>query len=260
MGGIFGFLRSFGKEKLSQAGESMTQMIVSWDPETASEAEIQEMIRELDKITVEAGKAKAAYEKEKSEAEAAARNYERYMTAAELLHKQHETAQAAGDQARAADLLASVNKMLTDLEELQPEVERERQEAEEARTYYEEIKELAGITAQKVKSARALLDKAQREMKRAELDRQRAQARAERSEQTAGLRKQSSSLGVALAAMNKQAEQARASATAADMKARLLGVQTEKQDQNIQQALQEVSGETATQTKSIGERLAALKK
>jgi DNA repair exonuclease SbcCD ATPase subunit len=260
MGGIFGFIRSFGKEKLSQAGESMTQMIVSWDPETASEAEIQEMIRELDNITVEAGKAKASYEKEKAEADAAAKNYNRFMAAAELLHKQYETAQSSGDQAKATELEASLTKLLKDLEDLQPEMERESQEAEEARTYYEEIRELAGITAQKVKSARAQLDKAQREMKRAEIERQRAQARSEKSEQMAGLRKQSSSLGVALAAMNKQAEQARASATAADMKAKLLSVQTEKQDQNIQQALQEVSGEPVTQTKSIADRIAALKK
>ncbi len=33
MGGIFGFLRSFGKNKVGQIGESITQKIVAWDPE-----------------------------------------------------------------------------------------------------------------------------------------------------------------------------------------------------------------------------------
>ena len=35
MAGMFGFLRSFGNEKLGQVGETITQKIVSWDPETA---------------------------------------------------------------------------------------------------------------------------------------------------------------------------------------------------------------------------------
>ena len=63
MGGMFGFLRSFGFEKLGKVGDSITQKIVAWDPETASQAEIEEMIRDLDKITTEAGKARAEYDR-----------------------------------------------------------------------------------------------------------------------------------------------------------------------------------------------------
>ncbi len=260
MGGLFGFLRSFGKEKLSQTGELLTQAIVSWDPETASEAEIQEMIRELDKITVEAGKAKAMFEKEKAESEAAIKNYDRHLAAAELLQKQYEEAQSAGDQTKAAELEQSLNKLLQKLEELQPEVEREKREAEEAQAYYEEIKQLAELTAQKVKTARAQLERAQRDMKMAEIERKRAADRALRSEQLAGLKKQSSSLGVALAAMNKKAEEARAAASASDMKAKLLTPEKESQDKYIEDALKEASGEKPQANLSIAERLAALKR
>ncbi len=260
MGGLFGFLRSFGKEKLSQTGELLTQAIVSWDPETASEAEIQEMIRELDKITVEAGKAKAMFEKEKAESEAAIKNYDRHLAAAELLQKQYEEAQSAGDQNKAAELEQSLNKLLQKLEELQPEVEREKSEAEEARAYYEEIKQLAELTAHKVKTARAQLERAQRDMKMAEIERKRAADRALRSEQLAGLKKQSSSLGVALAAMNKKAEEARAAASASDMKAKLLSPERENQDKYIEGALKEASGEKPQADLSIAERLAALKR
>jgi len=42
-------------------GDTITQKIVSWDPETASQAEIEEMISELDKITTEAGNASGKY-------------------------------------------------------------------------------------------------------------------------------------------------------------------------------------------------------
>lgn len=259
MAGIFGFLRSFGKEKLNQMGESVTQKIVSWDPETASQAEIEEMIKDLDKITTEAGKAKSFYEKERAEAETARKNYDRYLSAAELLNKQLEIAQATGDDQRSKELGSSLEKLLKDLEKIQPEMDRETQEAEEARTYYEEVKQLAEVTAEKVKSARAQLEKAKRDMKRAEIEQQRAKARAEKAENMAGLKKQSSSLGVALSAMNKQAEEARASASASDMKAKLLSTPGEKEDENISAALKEVSGEKPVGQSSFADRLTVLR-
>jgi chromosome segregation ATPase len=260
MAGLFGFLRSFGKEKLGQAGQSITQRIVSWDPETASQAEIEEMIAELDKITVEAGKAKAEYDREQAEADAAHKNYDRYMAAAELLNKQLDEAKGAGDEPKAQQLGTSLEKLLSDLEKLSPEVDREAREAEEAKAYYQEVKELAELTAQKVKSARSQLDGAQRDMRRAEIEKERAKSRAEKAENLAGLRKDTSSLGVALAAMNKQAEDAKASASASDMKAQLLAPTRDKEDENIKAALNAVSGESSTATGSVSDRLAALRK
>ena len=97
-------------------------------------------------------------------------------------------------------------------------------------------------------------------MKMAELERKRAAERASRSEQLAGLKKQSSSLGVALAAMNKKAEEARAAASASDMKAKLLTPEKGSQDQHIEEALKVVSGQKPTSNLSIAERLAALKR
>jgi len=259
MNGILGFLKSFGKEKLSQAGESVAKKIVSWDPETATQAEIEEMIKELDKITVEAGKAQASYIKEKNEADAAQKNYDRYLAAAELLNKQTDEAQTSGNAAKAQELAPSLEKLLHDLETMRPEVEREAREAEEAKAYFDEVKELAELTAQKVKTARSQLEQAQRDMRRAEVEKQRAGARAEKSEHLAGLRKDASSLGVALEAMNKQAESARASAAASDMKAKLLSPEKAKEDENIQAALKQVSGEE-TPSGSFADRLAALRK
>jgi chromosome segregation ATPase len=260
MGGIFGFLKSFSKEKLGQAGDSITQKIVSWDPDTASQAEIEEMIRELDKITIEAGKAKAEYDKEKAEAEAAQKNYDRYFAAADILNKQHGEAQTNGNEAKATELSSSLERLLNDLEKLRPEIERESREAEEAKAYYEEVKELAEVTAQKLRTARSQLDQAKRDMRRAELEQERSEAKAQKAEQLAGLKKETSSLGVALAAMNKRAEEARASASAADMKAKLIGSTGDKEDENIKAALKDVSGEPQTSSGSLADRLAALRK
>jgi chromosome segregation ATPase len=259
MAGFFGFLKSFGKEKLNQAGQSFTQRIVSWDPESASQAEIEEMIKELDKITTEAGKAKTEYERERIEAEAARQNYDRYMSAAELLSKQLESAQTEGNADKATQLNTSLEKLVADIEKLSPEVDRESKEAEEARSYYDEVRQLAEVTADKVKTARAHLDAAKKDMRRAEMEQERAQARAQKAEQLAGLRRDTSGLGVALSAMNKQAQEAKAAAEASDMKAQLLSPEKAKEDDNIKAALQAVSGGPVS-TASISDRLAALKK
>ncbi len=260
MGGMLGFLRSFGIEKLGKVGETITQKIVSWDPETASQAEIEEMIRELDKITSEAGKARAVYDLEQAEALAAQKNYDKFLAAAELLQKRLEESQAAGDQAKAQELSNSLNRLLENLEELKPEVEREVQEVEEANAYFVELKELAQVTADKVKTAKDTLEKGRRDMQRAELERQRAQARADKAQTTAGLKNQASNLGVALAAMNRQAEEAKAAAASSDMKAKLLTVEPKGQDDNIKAALAEVAGEPETKNLSLSDRLASLKK
>lgn len=260
MAGIFGFLKSFGKDKFNNVGQSITQKIVAWDPETASQAEIEEMIRELDRVTREAGKAKAEYDKEQSEANAARKNYDKYVAAAEVLNKQLEEAQTAGNLPRANDISSSMDKLLGELEQMHPEVEREAREAEEAKAYYDEVMQLAEVTAQKVRAARAQLEQAKRDMRRAEIEQQRAQSRAEKAEGLAGLRKETSSLGVALEAMNRQAEQARASAAASDMKSKLLGQGPPAKDQNIEEALKAASGAPTGTTDSFADRLAALRK
>lgn len=48
---------------------------------------------------------------------------------------------------------------------------------------------MAELTAEKVKTAKAHLEQASRDMRRAELDQQRAQARSEKAENLAGLKK-----------------------------------------------------------------------
>ncbi len=259
MAGLFGFFAQFGKKQLGNIGESITQTIVSWDPETATEAEIEEMLAELDKITVEAGKAKAEFDREVREAQAAQSNYDRHMAAADLLNAQMQEASARGDSPQASELQTSLERLLSDLEQLKPEMEREVGEAQEARVFYEEIKDVARVTAEKVKQGRAMLERAKRDMKRAEMQEKMAQVRATRAEKLAGLRKEASELGVALSSMNKSAEEARARAAASDMKAKLLSPERQEGDPNVQAALKVVSGEIPAGSGNPTDRLAALK-
>ena len=160
---------------MGDAGRSLTEAIVSWDPEAASQAEIETMIEDLDKITREAANARQTFQKEKQEADAARANYDRHLQAAEILSQKMETAKAAGNQADEQSVSASLEKLLKQLETLRPEVEREAQEAEEAKSVMEELEEFAKMAAEKLKTARSQLEAGKREMQRAELEKKRAQ-------------------------------------------------------------------------------------
>jgi hypothetical protein len=250
MASVLGFLGSFGKEKLSDMQQGFLTKLVAWDPETASQAEIEEMIKELDKVTSEAGKARTDYEKEAAEAEAARKNYDKYLAAAELLGKQVD----GGDASKST----SLETLLAKLEEMRPDVEREEKEAVDAKEYFEEVKQLAEATAEKLKSAKAMLAAAHRDMKSAEIEQKRAADKAAQAEKLAGLRKDTGSLGVALEAMRKNAADTKAKAEADNMKAGLLS-DVKKEDPNIAEALKTVSGD-APKTASVADRLAALRK
>lgn len=261
MAGLFGFLAAFSKKQMQGVGDSLTKAIVAWDPETATDAEIEEMIADLDKITVEAGKAKAAFEREQKEADAARQNYDRHISAAEMLEGQMKTAQTSGDLVKASDIQSSLGKLLDDLEQLKPELEREEQEAAEAKEFYDELIGLAKTSADKVKQARNILQSAQREMKRAEIEKRRAADKAAKAEKLAGLRKDAGGMGVALASMNKKAEEAKAEAAASELKAKLLAPNEVNKDSNIEAALKAAGGGSAlTLGSSVSDRLAALKR
>ena len=260
MAGLFGFLAAFSKKQVQGVGDSLTRAIVAWDPETATDAEIEEMIAELDKITVEAGKAKADFEREQKEADAVRQNYDRYISAADMLEGQMKTAQTSGDLVKASDIQSSLDKLLDDLEQLKPELEREKQEAAEAKEFYDELIGLAKTSADKVKQARNTLQNARRDMQRAEIQKQRAADKAAKAEKLAGLRKDTGGMGVALASMNKQAEEAKAKAVASELKAKLLAPSEVNKDPNIEAALKAAGGSALTLGSSVSDRLAALKR
>jgi hypothetical protein len=251
MASVFGFLSSYGKEKLKDVQANFTERLVAWDPNTATQAEIEEMIKELDKVTVEAGKAQADFLKEKKEADAARANYNNHLAAAEVLQQR-----IAGGES--GDVEKSLEKLIGTLETMLPEVTREEEEAVEAESYFNDVKEIAQITADKVKTARKTLEDAHRDMKKAEMAKQKAEVRAAKAEQLAGLRKDTSNLGIALKAMQNQTTKAAAEAAASEMKSTLLSGMKDE-DTNIKNALQQVSG-APTQTSSLADRLAALKK
>lgn len=244
------FLKSYGKNAIADAAKSMTDAIVAFDPEGASEAEIGAMEEQFDQVNREYSKAKTEFLKEQKEAEEIEALRDKRLAAAAVLQEKAE----AGDSNAEAGLL----QLLDALEEMEPDIERELEEAADAKMVMDELDETVKLYAEKLKTARSDMKRATQAMKRAEKQAERAEEKAARAARLAGLKKDTSSLGSALESMNRQAAEAQAKADAATRKANLLGKSNVEENDAVAAALAQVSGEPAPAT-TAADRLAALR-
>jgi chromosome segregation ATPase len=249
------FIRNLLGVKTDQAVQAGIEALVRWDPKAATEAELRSMEQHLDELGLEVAKARTAYEREKKEAETIRALLNQRMAAAEQLQKQLAAEATAG---RKAALEKSLATLLDMLEQMTPEVEREAQDETDAQDFLGMLEKTYAEAGAKLRAARSQLERAERDMARAGQQREIAERQAEAARRAAGLSHTTSSLNVALKAMQDAAAHDLEVAEAASAKARLLKpTQPEQDDPNIAAALAAASGRPLPQT--LSERLAALK-
>ena len=253
---MFAFIRNLVGVKTDQAANAAIEAIVRWDPQGATEAELRTMEEHLDKLGMQVAQAQQAFEKEKREADAIQSLSHQRMMAAERLQAQ---ATSEAEPSRKAELERSLGTLVAMLEEMAPDVDREKAEATDAEEFLTALRQTYDQAGAKLKGARAELQKAQRDMSRASQQRDMAEQRAQAARQAAGLSGATSSLSVALKAMQDASAKDLAHAQAQNAKAKLLAPsQPEKEDRNIAAALAEAKGQGPAPS-SIGDRLAALR-
>ncbi|MGQ9370600.1 hypothetical protein [Azospirillum sp. ST 5-10] len=250
------FIRNLIGVKTDQAVQSAVEALVRWDPKSATEAELMTMEQKLDELGLQVAEARAAYDKERREADAIATLSQQRMAAAEALQGQME---AAAEPARKAELEKSLATLVGMLEQMAPDVEREEQDARDAQEFLEMLEKTYAEAGAKLKTARSGLERAQRDLSRAAQQRDMAEQRAEAARQAAGLSGATSSLNTALKAMQDAAARDLAAADAAGAKARLLKPsKPEEEDPNIKAALDAAAGKGPVPA-SLSDRLAALR-
>jgi chromosome segregation ATPase len=242
--------------KMDKAAAAGIEALVRWDPKSASEAELRTMEQQLDALGREVAMARQSYDKEQREAEAIQALSHQRMAAAEQLQRQMGAETKSGGKAA---LEKSPETLVSMLEQMAPEVEREKSEAADARDYLTMLEQTYAEAGGKLKTARSELERAQRDMARAAQQREQADRQAEAARRAAGLASQTSSLTVALKAMQDAAAKDLAAADAQMSKARLLRpTRPEQDDPNIVAAMAAASGKPPA-PQSLSERLAALK-
>jgi chromosome segregation ATPase len=254
--GMLAFLRNFAGVKADNAVQAGVEALVRWDPEGASEAELLTMEQHLDDLGRQVAVARQSYDRERREAETIEQLSRQRMAAAEQLQGQIS---AEGDPGRRAALERSLETLVAMLEEMAPEAEREKRDAIDAKDFLEMLEKTYAEAGGKLKAARAELERARRDMTRAGHQRMSAERQAEAARQAAGLTRATSSVSVALKAMQEAAARDLASADAAMAKAKLLRpTRPEQEDPNIAAAMAAAAGKSPA-PQNLAERLAALK-
>jgi chromosome segregation ATPase len=250
------FMANLVGVKFNKAAQAGVEALVRWDPKSASEAEMRTMEQHLDDLGREVALARQSYDRESKEAEAIQSLSHQRMAAAEQLQAQLD---AASDPARKASLETSLGTLVTMLEQMAPEVDREKKEAADAKDFLQMLEQTYAEAGGKLKTARSALEQAQRDMGRAAQQREQAERQAEAARRAAGLGSTTSSLTVALKAMQEAASKDLVEADAKMSKARLLRpTAPEQDDPNIAAALAQAAGKP-TGPQTLSERLAALK-
>ncbi len=257
---MFSFMKSFVGVKGQQLGQDIVKAIVEMDPQSASQAQLDQMEQDLDKAGAVIQKLRADYDRELREYDAVKKRYDQYLAAAELLQRKLDdptTADKAGVE-------SSLNKLVAQLEQLQPEVSAEEKDVIEVKELIDQAQAAYREKAEALTNAKQGLERAKRDMQRALQDQERSAEKAQRAAEVAGLRSNKiSGLTVATDAMQRRADEARAKSDAAKLKAETLTTLSKPNadDANIASALREVQGgNAASGGSSLAERLAKLKK
>jgi len=248
-----GFFAKFGGEKLKQAKQSLTQAIVEFDPETASDAAIEMMDEQVDELSRELAKANQDLKKESMEADAAKVNYNRKVEVAGKL--QDKIDEASG--AKAKSLQTSLDTLLEDIESTRSDVELEIQEAADAQLVVDDFQQAIEMAVSKLKSARSDHKKAMGDMKRANLAEKRATDQANRQKKLAGIGGSDDGMSTALDAMKAATAERTANAEAAQTKADMLKPFDASEDKNIAALMDEIDGEDEPATTK--DKVASLK-
>lgn len=254
---MLNFFAKYIGVKAADASDSVLELLVSWDPKGASEADIRVREEFLDKVSAQLVAMRAKFANESRELNNRVTAFARRLTAAEDLQRQVEVASSGSpEQAR---LSASLEKLLSSIERDQPEIDRAKADTAETESWLKEREDAFAQAKDALLGAKSALKGAQRDMARAQERRDREVERTDEARVVAGLRPDSSRLDKALNAMRRATEQANQEEEVARLKREALRPDADiTSDPDIAAALARAKGED-TAPKSAADRIAALK-
>lgn len=246
-----GYFFDFGKKVFNNARNGMKEVIAEWDPEFATELEIEQMEKEFDKINAEVTRAKGEMEREVREYREKRYAYDQTLSSANILQEQGKTDKAALQVDRAEAML--------------PDLEREKAEAEEATAYFVEMQKELGEFAKKIADGKRMIEGKRRQAEMAKLKAEREDRKAENARVLAGLKERTSGMASLGQIYDKQREQAEQKADANKRKAEMFTAASpsaqHEEDAEIAAAMAAAKGQTAAPpAETFEERMARLKK
>jgi len=236
------FFKNYGKAKSEQFGEGLVNLAAGLDANGVSEAAVKQKQEEHAETVAQLVEAQQAFKKEKREFDDLNELYNKKMAAA-------ERAVAANDEAAAAELLDSAEK-------LAPKLAKEKADYESAERWLTELQQASDEIAKELLGLREQINEVKQLTKEAEQDAAQAKKAQAQAEKLAGLRTASNKFDVAMTALKKQADIADAEA----QKARIIAEQLRKPVETVSTAASKyLDDSVAAPTETLAEKMARLK-
>ena len=253
---VWRFLKHYGKAKAGEVLDEFVSAVASFDPETASKAQIEMMEAELQTLGRRLAEAETEARREHQETTGLRRTYDYYLEAARLLEVKHSDGEALDQR---AEIEASLTRLVGRLEQLKPEIEREEDEDREVEAWRAELRRSVDRLGDKLRAARSDLQLARRRVDSGQGRKEHAEEQDKRARAAAGMTSSISAMSVALDGMNQQTARLRAEADTLQLKAGLLHTEQLDSDPHVAAALGAARGTEGAGARSLSERLMALR-
>jgi phage shock protein A len=244
-----GYFFDVGRKLFKDVRNGMKEVITQWDPEMATEVEIEQMEKEFDKINAEVTRAKREMEREITEYRDQRYYYDQVLASAKLLQDQGNTDKAMIQMDKAETMV--------------PDLEREKSEADEATEYFVSLQKELNEFARKIAISKQTIDSKRRQAELAKLKAQSAERKAENAKVLAGLKERTSGMATLVQIYDKEREEAERKADSAKRKAELFtsaAPSRTEDDPEIAAAMAAASGKKSPSSENLEERLARLRK
>jgi len=244
-----GYFFDIGKKLFQDVRNGMKEVVTQWDPELATEVEIQQMEKEFDKINAEVTRAKREMEREITEYRDKRYYYDQVLASAKLLQDQGNTEKAMIQMDKAEAML--------------PDVEREKAEADEATEYFVSLQKELNEFARKLAVSKQTIDSKRRQAEMAKLKAKSENRKAENAKVLAGLKERTSGMSSLAKIYDKQREEAEQCAASAKRKAEIFSSvapsANKEEDPEIAAAMAAADRKRTPSSESLEERLARLR-
>jgi len=252
----FGTLGHYAALQVGKGHEAILGFLAEHDPDGMSEAEIDAKLAQLQAFSVEVSKAHTKSDQDKATYDAAVKQNDIALSAAERMQAKID-AMPAGSQQR-ADAEAALKDHLDETEANQQLLASYKSTYESAKAFYENVQRLYDERSSRLKTMKSQYKIAANTMKSEKLREQQAEEQAAAAKRLAGGSGSVDKFNVALSAMQKATQNAREHAEAAERFTKSVTA-TPASNSFVEEAMREASGQAAPPT-SAADRIAALRK
>jgi hypothetical protein len=235
-------------KQISVLGDSAAQALASFDPETATEVDRDNLVAKLREIATKLAESRRKHDAEKQEADTLAAQIAQDEKAAVVLLAKFEAGDIDED---------TLTEFANNLEDMKARLPGEQQDASDAKELVDTLQSILGTIEKKLADFDTNAKKALRAIEQARAEQERQSLRLQSQDELRSLKSGLGSSSTALGALNKKAEKLRVAADAAAIEADIGQKPLDRQNA-VEEARRIAAGGSSPAAESAADRLRRL--